>query len=328
MTVMVTGGAGYVGSHVVRELQALGIPCVVVDSLVRGHRELVPNADVIVGDTRDAALMRRVIRDYRVDAVMHFAAYAYVGESVAEPLTYYDNNVTATVSLLKTMVESDVKMMVFSSTCATYGLPETTPIHEDHPQHPINPYGATKMMVERILRDVDRAHGLRSVVFRYFNAAGADRSGQIGEWHAPETHLIPLTLQAAAGRRTGVEIYGTDYPTPDGTCIRDYIHVTDLAQAHVLGLRYLESGEPSDAFNLGNGNGFSVREVIGAAERIVGRPVKVVEASRRPGDPPILVGASAKARQVLGWAPKLTTLDVIIETAWAWHRAHSEETRS
>jgi len=328
MTVMVTGGAGYVGSHVVHELQALGIPCVVVDSLVRGHRELVPNADVIVGDTRDAALMRRVIRDYRVDAVMHFAAYAYVGESVAEPLTYYDNNVTATVSLLKTMVESDVKMMVFSSTCATYGLPETTPIHEDHPQHPINPYGATKMMVERILRDVDRAHGLRSVVFRYFNAAGADRSGQIGEWHAPETHLIPLTLQAAAGRRTGVEIYGTDYPTPDGTCIRDYIHVTDLAQAHVLGLRYLESGEPSDAFNLGNGNGFSVREVIGAAERIVGRPVKVVEASRRPGDPPILVGASAKARQVLGWAPKLTTLDVIIETAWAWHRAHSEGTRS
>ena len=328
MTVMVTGGAGYVGSHVVHELQALGIPCVVVDSLVRGHRELVPNADVIVGDTRDAALMRRVIRDYRVDAVMHFAAYAYVGESVAEPLTYYDNNVTATVSLLKTMVESDVKMMVFSSTCATYGLPETTPIHEDHPQHPINPYGATKMMVERILRDVDRAHGLRSVVFRYFNAAGADRSGQIGEWHAPETHLIPLTLQAAAGRRTGVEIYGTDYPTPDGTCIRDYIHVTDLAQAHVLGLRYLESGEPSDAFNLGNGNGFSVREVIGAAERIVGRPVKVVEASRRPGDPPILVGASAKARQVLGWAPKLTTLDVIIETAWAWHRAHSQETRS
>jgi UDP-glucose 4-epimerase len=328
MTVMVTGGAGYVGSHVVHELQALGIPCVVVDSLVRGHRELVPNADVIVGDTRDAALMRRVIRDYRVDAVMHFAAYAYVGESVAEPLTYYDNNVTATVSLLKTMVESDVKMMVFSSTCATYGLPETTPIHEDHPQHPINPYGATKMVVERILRDVDRAHGLRSVVFRYFNAAGADRSGQIGEWHAPETHLIPLTLQAAAGRRTGVEIYGTDYPTPDGTCIRDYIHVTDLAQAHVLGLRYLESGEPSDAFNLGNGNGFSVREVIGAAERIVGRPVKVVEASRRPGDPPILVGASAKARQVLGWAPKLTTLDVIIETAWAWHRAHSEETRS
>jgi UDP-glucose 4-epimerase len=328
MTVMVTGGAGYVGSHVVHELQALGIPCVVVDSLVRGHRELVPNADVIVGDTRDAALMRRVIRDYRVDAVMHFAAYAYVGESVAEPLTYYDNNVTATVSLLKTMVESDVKMMVFSSTCATYGLPETTPIHENHPQHPINPYGATKMMVERILRDVDRAHGLRSVVFRYFNAAGADRSGQIGEWHAPETHLIPLTLQAAAGRRTGVEIYGTDYPTPDGTCIRDYIHVTDLAQAHVLGLRYLESGEPSDAFNLGNGNGFSVREVIGAAERIVGRPVKVVEATRRPGDPPILVGASAKARQVLGWAPKLTTLDVIIETAWAWHRAHSEGTRS
>ena len=328
MTVMVTGGAGYVGSHVVQELQALGIPCVVVDSMVRGHRQLVLGADVIVGDIRDAALMRRVIQDYRVDAVMHFAAYAYVGESVAEPLTYYDNNVTATVSLLKTMVESDVKRMVFSSTCATYGLPETTPIHEGHPQHPINPYGATKLMVERILQDVDRAHGLRSIVFRYFNAAGADPSGRIGEWHAPETHLIPLTLQAAAGLRNRVEIYGTDYPTPDGTCIRDYVHVTDLAQAHVLGLRYLESGERSDAFNLGNGNGFSVREVIGAVERIAGRPVKTIEAPRRPGDPPILVGASAKARRVLGWTPKLNTLDVIVETAWAWHRAHSGEARS
>jgi len=327
MTVMVTGGAGYVGSHVVQQLLALGIPCVVVDSLVRGHREMVLGANLIVGDIRDAALMRRVIQDHRVEAVMHFAAYAYVGESVAEPLTYYDNNVAATMSLLKTMVESEVKLMVFSSTCATYGLPETTPIHEGHPQRPINPYGASKLMVERILHDVDQAHGLRSVVFRYFNAAGADPAGRIGEWHVPETHLIPLALQAASGLGKGVEIFGTDYPTPDGTCVRDYIHVSDLAQAHVLGLRYLQSGRRSEAFNLGNGSGFSVREVIGAAERITGRPVRTVEAARRPGDPPTLVGASDKARQVLGWAPELNTLDVIIDTAWAWHRAQAGEAR-
>lgn len=320
MTVLVTGGAGYIGSHVVKELQAAGIPCVVLDNLVRGHRELVTDVDLIVGDVGDAALVGRIIRDHRIDAVMHFAAYAYVGESAAEPLTYYDNNVAATVRLLRALVDSDVRMLVFSSTCATYGMPEATPMTEAHPQRPINPYGATKLMVERILQDVDRAHDLRSVVLRYFNAAGAHPSGAIGEWHVPETHLIPLALQAAAGLRESVEIYGTDYPTPDGTCVRDYIHVTDLAQAHVLGLHYLQSGKASEAFNLGNGNGFSVREVIEAAERVTGQRVKSSASPRRPGDPPALVGSSAKARQILGWSPAFDRLDVIIDTAWAWHR--------
>jgi UDP-glucose 4-epimerase len=216
------------------------------------------------------------------------------------------------------MVDTDVRMLVFSSTCATYGFPEATPITETHPQRPINPYGATKLMVERILQDMGRAHGIRSVVFRYFNAAGADPAGAIGEWHVPETHLIPLTLQAATGQRDGVDIYGTDYPTPDGTCIRDYIHVTDLAQAHMLGLHYLQSGAPSDAFNLGNGNGFSVREVIAAAQRVTGRAVRSITGPRRPGDPPVLVGSASKAREVLGWRPKLDTLDAIIDTAWKW----------
>jgi len=319
MRVLVTGGAGYVGSHAIQELRAAGIPCVVLDNLERGHRELVHGIDMVVGDIRDSALVQRIIQDYRISAVMHFAAYAYVGESASQPLRYYDNNVAATVSLLTSIVASGVRMFVFSSTCATYGIPEAIPIPEAHPQRPINPYGATKLMVERMLQDADRAHGLKSVILRYFNAAGAHPSGTIGEWHVPETHLIPLALRAAAGIQDSVEIHGTDYPTADGTCIRDYIHVTDLAQAHLLGLHYLESGKPSEAFNLGNGNGFSVREVIAAVERITRRPVKSVTGPRRPGDPPALVGSSTKARQVLGWAPRFDTLDAIIETAWAWH---------
>jgi UDP-glucose 4-epimerase len=321
MTVLVTGGAGYVGAHAVKELRASGVPCVVLDNLSRGHRELVLDAELVVGDVGDTALVRRLIRDRRVSAVMHFAAYAYVGESAGAPLLYYANNVAATVRLLEAIVESDVRMLVFSSTCATYGLPQTTPMTEDHPQRPINPYGATKLMVERILQDVERAHGLRSVVFRYFNAAGADPSGTIGERHTPETHLIPLALQAAAGDRDTVQIYGSDYPTPDGTCVRDYIHVTDLAQAHLLGLRYLESGQASDAFNLGNGNGFSVREVIDTVERVTGRSIAAVTSPRRPGDPPALVGSAEKARRILGWTPKFDTLETIVETAWHWHRA-------
>lgn len=323
MTVLVTGGAGYVGSHVVQELRAAGILCAVVDNLVRGHRELVTGADLIVGDIADSALVRQIIADYQVDAVMHFAAYAYVAESIEEPGKYYQNNVGATINLLNTMAETGVKKFVFSSTCATYGLPEAVPMTEDHSQRPVNPYGATKLMVERILQDFESVYGLRSVVLRYFNAAGADPTGQIGEWHDPETHLIPLALQAAGGQRDSIAIFGTDYATLDGTCVRDYIHVTDLAQAHILGLRYLNAGNPSDAFNLGNGRGFSVREVIEAAERITGRRIKVTEAPRRPGDPPTLVGSSTKARRVLGWAPRYDSLDAIIETAWKWHRANA-----
>jgi UDP-glucose 4-epimerase len=294
---------------------------VIYDNISRGHRAVVEILKVphVLADLNDRETLVKALREHRIQTVMHFAAYAYVGESVAEPLTYYRNNVAATVGLLDALVESDVRMLVFSSTCATYGLPETTPILETQPQRPINPYGATKLMVERVLQDVDRAHGIRSVVFRYFNAAGAHPSGAIGEWHVPETHLIPLALQAAAGLRGGVEIYGVDYPTPDGTCIRDYIHVGDLAQAHVLGLRYLRSGNPSEAFNLGNGNGFSVREVIATAERITGRRVATTTAPRRPGDPAMLVGSSARAREVLGWAPKLDSLEAIIDTAWRWH---------
>jgi UDP-glucose 4-epimerase len=319
MTVLITGGAGYVGSHVLRRLRADGVPCVVLDNLSRGHRELVVDADLVVGDIADGALVRQIIGDYRVSSVMHFAAYAYVGESTASPLMYYANNVAATVTLLRAMVESQVKTIVFSSTCATYGVPEAIPITEDHPQRPINPYGMTKLMVERILQDADRAHGVRAVVLRYFNAAGADPSGAIGEWHEPETHLIPLALQVAAGHRDAVEIYGTDYPTADGTCVRDYIHVVDLAQAHVLGMRYLESGHPSAVFNLGNGSGFSVQQVIDSVEKVTGRPVPSKVAPRRPGDPPTLVGSADRARRGLGWTPRFDTLEAIVETAWTWH---------
>lgn len=328
MTILVTGGAGYVGSHLVKELQATGIPCVVMDNLVRGHRDLIPGVELVVGDIGDAALVRRVIRDYRVDAVMHFAACSDVGESNRMPLKYYAGNVTTTINLVTAMVETDVKRLVFSSTCATYGIPDVTPIVEDHPQRPINPYGATKLMVERILQDADRAHGLRFVIFRYFNAAGAHPSGAIGERHVPETHLIPLALHVVAGLRDRLDIYGSDYPTPDGTCIRDYIHVVDLARAHLLGLHYLESGQPSEAFNLGNGSGFSVMEIIQAVERVTGRGVRTVTGPRRPGDPPILVGSSDKARRLLGWHPEFPTVDAIIETAWRWHRSGPGQARA
>ena len=319
MTILVTGGAGYVGSHAVKELRRNGIPCVVIDSLERGHRELVVGAELVVGDIRDGDLVQRVLGEHQVTAVMHFAAFAYVGESVVNPSIYYQNNVGSTISLLHSLVRCGVKKIVFSSTCSTYGVPEQIPITEEQAQRPVNPYGASKLMVERILKDFDSAYGLKSVVFRYFNAAGADPDGEIGEWHEPETHLIPLVLQTAARLRESVDILGTDYPTPDGTCIRDYIHVVDLARAHVLGLRYLEAGGESDVFNLGNDCGFSVRQVIDAAERLTAQKVKVNNAPRRHGDPPSLVGSSAKARKLLGWAPEFNDLDRIIQTAWRWH---------
>ncbi len=321
--VLVTGGAGYIGSHAVLALQNAGYEVVVFDNLVYGHRDIVESVlkvELIEGDTNDRNLLDRVFASRSFSAVMHFAAYAYVGESVSQPDKYYRNNVTGTLTLLEAMVAAGIKRFVFSSTCATYGVPKTVPIPEDHPQDPINPYGATKLMVERILSDFDRAYDFKSVAFRYFNAAGADPQGRLGEDHQPETHLIPLVLMAALGKRDSISIFGTDYPTPDGTCIRDYIHVSDLAQAHVLGLDYLIKGGDSQQFNLGNGSGFSVREVIEMARQITGRSIHAIECDRRPGDPPALVGSAEKARSTLGWNPQYADLDKILTHAWAWHQ--------
>lgn len=323
-TILVTGGAGYIGSHAVRALQQAGYAVVILDNLVYGHRDLVETvlkAELIVGDTNDRALLDQIFASRAIAAVMHFSAYAYVGESVQDPAKYYRNNVVGTLTLLEAMVAASVKRFVFSSTCATYGEPQTIPIPEDHPQSPVNPYGASKLMVEQMLRDFDHAYGLKSVYFRYFNAAGASPDGQLGEDHNPETHLIPLVLQTALGVRETISVFGTDYPTPDGTCIRDYIHVSDLADAHVLGLEYLLKGGTTEVFNLGNGNGFSVREVIEAARAVTGREIAVVECDRRPGDPPMLVGSSEKARRILGWQPQYTDMQEIITHAWRWHQS-------
>lgn len=322
-TILVTGGAGYIGSHAVLALQQAGYEVVVLDNLVYGHRELVEQVlkvELVVGDTGDRALLSQLFATHDIGAVMHFAAYAYVGESVSTPAKYYRNNVVGTLTLLEAMLEANIKKFVFSSTCATYGVPKVVPIPEDHPQSPINPYGATKLMVERMLLDFDVAYDFRSVFFRYFNAAGADPEGRLGEDHNPETHLIPLVLQTALGKRDSVSVFGTDYPTPDGTCVRDYIHVSDLATAHVLGLEYLLNDGKTEVFNLGNGSGFSVKEVIETAERVTGKPIKVIEGDRRPGDPPALVGSGEKARQVLGWQPQHGDLAQILTHAWNWHQ--------
>ncbi|MGJ3251374.1 MAG: UDP-glucose 4-epimerase GalE [Elainellaceae cyanobacterium] len=322
-TVLVTGGAGYIGSHAVLALKQAGYTVIVLDNLVYGHRDLVEtvlDVELVVGDIGDRPLLDHLFATHDISAVMHFAAYAYVGESVTNPAKYYRNNVVGTLTLLEAMVAASINTLVFSSTCATYGIPKGVPIGEDHPQNPINPYGVTKLMVERILADFDRAYGLKSVCFRYFNAAGADPDGRLGEDHSPETHLIPLVLQTALGLRESISIFGTDYPTPDKTCIRDYIHVADLANAHVLGLEHLLTHPTSQVFNLGNGNGFSVREVIESARSITGRPINAVECDRRPGDPPALVGSSEKAQAILKWHPKYSNLDTIISHAWQWHQ--------
>ncbi|MCL6435430.1 MAG: UDP-glucose 4-epimerase GalE [Leptolyngbyaceae cyanobacterium HOT.MB2.61] len=322
-TILVTGGAGYIGSHAVLALKQAGYEVVVLDNLVYGHRELVEDVlkvELVMGDTCDRPLLDQLFATRNIAAVMHFAAYAYVGESVTEPAKYYHNNFVGSLTLLEAMLAASVKTFVFSSTCATYGVPNAVPIPENHPQNPINPYGATKLMIERVLQDFDRAYDFKSVCFRYFNAAGADPEGRLGEDHNPETHIIPLVLQTALGKRESVSIFGTDYPTPDGTCIRDYIHVADLAQAHVLGLDYLLKGGETTVFNLGNGNGFSVKEVIEAAQQITGRTIKTVECDRRPGDPPALVGSSDRARTVLGWNPQYADLHTIISHAWNWHQ--------
>lgn len=327
-TILVTGGAGYIGSHAVLSLRDAGYEVVILDNLVYGHRDLVDTVlkvEFIEGNIEDRTLLDQIFKTRKFDAVMHFAAYAYVGESVGQPAKYYRNNVAGTLTLLEAMCDADIKKFVFSSTCATYGVPEQIPVVENQPKRPINPYGKSKLMVEDILDDFDHAYGLRSVRFRYFNAAGADPQGRLGEDHTPETHLIPIALLTAMGKRQSLSIFGTDYDTPDGTCIRDYIHVTDLAQAHILGLEYLLNGGSTEVFNLGNAQGFSIQEVIEAARVVTGLPIPVTFGDRRPGDPPILVGSGEKAQRILGWQPQYADLKTILTHAWQWHQKRHEK---
>jgi UDP-arabinose 4-epimerase len=315
--ILVTGGAGYIGSHACKTLAANGLRPIAYDNLLTGHDWAVQWGPLEKGDILDAARLDDVFGLYQPSAVLHFAAQAYVAESIEHPSLYYTNNVSGTLNLLRAMRKHDVNQIVFSSTCATYGIPEAVPISEAHPQKPINPYGSSKLMVERILADYGAAYGLRSISLRYFNAAGADPAGEIGEDHDPETHLIPVVLSAAAGG-DHVTIYGTDYDTLDGTCIRDFIHVTDLANAHVLALKVLREQCNRPSYNLGAGNGYSVREVLQIAEAVTGRKVPVTEGSRRAGDPPKLVADAALARKELGWQTSCSKLEQIIGTAWTW----------
>ena len=317
--ILVCGGAGYIGSHITKMLNQQGYETVVFDNLVYGHKEAIKWGELVIGDLADTDALEALFDRYDFDAVFHFAAYAYVGESVENPEKYYFNNVSNTLNLLHAMKEHGVNKIIFSSTCATYGEPERVPITEDMPQNPINPYGATKLMVERIFKDYNRAYGLQFVVLRYFNAAGADHDGEIGESHDPETHIIPLVLDAASGLRPDVKVFGTDYDTPDGSCVRDYIHVTDLASAHLLALHHLESGGKSDFFNLGNEKGTSVLEVVESVKRVTGKNFTATIAPRRPGDPAKLVGSSRKAQEVLGWKPEYVDIDTIVSHAWKWH---------
>jgi len=320
MKILIVGGAGYIGSHINKELTKKGFETVVFDSLVKGHQEAVKWGEFFQGDLANIEDLRQVFTKYKIDAVLHFAAFIEVGESVKDPQKYYQNNVKNTLNLFQVMLENDVKKLIFSSTAATFGNPQYTPIDELHPQIPINPYGQAKLMVEKILADYDFAYGLKYVALRYFNACGADLDNEIGENHTPESHLIPLILDAAIGKREDIKIFGTDYPTPDGTCVRDYVHVTDLAQAHILALQYLIDGNDSNSFNLGNGKGFSVKEVIDAAKKVTGVDFKVTEVERRAGDPPELVADSTKAKQVLKWQPQYADLETIVKSAWAWHQ--------
>jgi UDP-glucose 4-epimerase len=318
LRLLVVGGAGYIGSHMVKHLLRRGCDVVTFDNLSTGHRDAVLGGEFVLGDLADHDALDALFTQYRFDAVFHFASFIQVGESVKEPAKYYANNVVNTLKLLDAMVAHGVGRFVFSSTAAVYGEPAYTPIDEAHPKQPINPYGKTKWMVEQILEDYDRAYGLRSIALRYFNAAGADPEGQLGERHDPETHLIPLVLQAASGRRPHISVFGRDYDTPDGTCIRDYIHVSDLADAHWLALNKLMQGADSAAYNLGNGNGFSVQQVIDTAARVTGRAIPVVDTPRRDGDPARLVADSSAARQALNWQPARFGLESIIEDAWKW----------
>ncbi|MBX9840434.1 MAG: UDP-glucose 4-epimerase GalE [Xanthobacteraceae bacterium] len=319
MNILVTGGAGFIGSHVCKVLARRQLVPVVYDNLSRGHRSAVKWGPLEVGEIADSRRLREVLDKYQPAAVMHFAAYINVGESVQQPVLYYCNNVAATASLLQTLVDHKPIPFVFSSTAAVYGMPEQVPIPEDHPLRPINPYGWSKLFVERMLADAGRAHKLPWIALRYFNAAGSDPDGEIGEQHDPETHLIPLVIKAALGN-TAIQVFGTDYDTSDGTCIRDYIHVMDIADAHVRALDHLLSGGESSALNLANAQGFSVREVISAAERVCGRKIKVQTTPRRPGDPAVLIGAADRAQALLGWKPARSDLSLQIADAWNWFK--------
>ncbi len=323
MRVLVTGGAGYVGSHAVARLLRSGHEVCVYDDLSRGHARAVPEGLLVEGVLADGAVLTATLREHRIEAVMHFAAYALVAESVADPALYYRNNVVGTLSLLDAMRAAQVGRIVFSSTCATYGEPARVPIPEDAPQHPVNPYGFTKLAIERALADYARAYGFGYAALRYFNACGAMPDGDLGEDHDPETHAIPLALRVALGQADHFTLFGDDYPTPDGTCIRDYIHVDDLAEAHVRALDRLEPGRGL-CLNLGTGRGFSVREVVDACRRVTGREISVQVGPRRPGDPPELVAEADRAKVVLDWEPRYVDLDAIVATAWAWHRSHPE----
>jgi len=320
MAVLVTGGAGYIGSHTVLELIEVKEDVVVVDNLQKGHRSAVLGGKFYKGDLRDDEFLQKLFAENDIESVIHFAADSLVGESVQDPLKYYNNNVASTLKLLTKMKEFGVRRIVFSSTAATYGEPENIPILETDRTLPTNPYGETKLAVEKALKWSDMAYGIKYVSLRYFNAAGAHISGRIGEDHSPETHLIPIVLQAALGKRDGVKIFGDDYDTPDGTCIRDYIHVSDLAQAHILALKKLRSGGESGIYNLGNGKGFSVKEVIDIARQVTGVNIKADIAERRPGDPAVLVASSEKIQKELDWKPKYNELSTIVETAWNWHK--------
>ncbi len=318
--ILIVGGAGYIGSHINKELNKQGFETLIMDNLVSGHEWAVKWGKFVKADLGNIEEIRKVFSENKIEAVMDFAGYIEVGESVKDPQKYYKNNVGNTLNLLEVMIEFGVKKFIFSSTAATFGSPIYTPIDEKHPQSPINPYGWTKLMVEKILADYDKAYDLRSIKLRYFNASGADVEAEVGEAHDPESHLIPLVLDAVLGKREDIKIFGTDYETKDGTCIRDYIHVTDLAEAHILALKYLLDGGESDDFNLGNGLGFSVRQVIDAVKKVTGKDFKVVETERRPGDPAVLVASSEKIRNKLNWEPKFTDIDKIVETAWVWHQ--------
>jgi UDP-glucose-4-epimerase GalE len=332
-SILLTGGAGYIGSHAAKCLSQQGFLPIVYDDLSRGHREAVKWGPLEIGGLADTDRLNEVFAKYAPKAVMHFAAFAYVGESTTQPALYYRNNVSGTLSLLEAMQVAKVDKLVFSSTCAVYGIPDAIPVVEENPRRPINPYGRSKNMIEQILEDYAVAYPLRSVCLRYFNAAGADADGEIGEVHDPEPHLLPLILDAAAGKIKHVTIFGNDYATPDGTCIRDYIHVTDLAEAHVLAVRHLLSADRGSAhqrssgeslcLNLGNETGYSVREVIDTAARITGKPIAFRMEPRRPGDPPILIGNAAKAKAILNWKPKHSSLESILSSAWAWHQRKS-----